>query len=535
MKKKNFLPVLMLVGLGSSLLLAPVVALAEVTEASATSTTDSSATELVETTVPTESTTSDSSTDQAEPSVPATSASSNADQEEPLVPATSTSSSTSQVDDSASSSSTPSTGEIGTESGTQPAASSAQSVTELEKNQEHLSSKTLAQPTENSTLVQENLGVTNPIHLRLSGVSYAPSEFTLHANIDWQPQKLDTIVDVVDIKGRLMYRSRYLNIYNLSDYIRINAQYYPNGIYTVIVRGETDYRNGNQKFLGRIAFKIENYRFAGEVPVPAATSNMTGARDKVYVGTNSIRLEPSRYYGGSVRIEGFINWLPYYYEGDTKVYDVKGRLMKTISNYSFNFGDRLHDYTSFDVSDFPDGIYIIVSSGKTDERNGNQSFYGRAAFEVRSGQYFQKTEVPQAFLSIINAQPVYRLYNPSRGVYLYSSKQSEVRLLINSGDWRNEGIGWKSPVQGQLVYRLRHPQQRTHFYTRNYNEYLLKGQQGWIPEGRAFHSGGNVAIYRVRNPRNGQYLFTQHISEVNTKVRQGWTNEGIGWYGMPKN
>lgn len=43
----------------------------------------------------------------------------------------------------------------------------------------------------------------------------------------------------------------------------------------------------------------------------------------------------------------------------------------------------------------------------------------------------------------INAQPMYRLYNPNSGDHHYMTSAAEKNTLVKIG-WRYEGVGWRS-------------------------------------------------------------------------------------------
>lgn len=60
-------------------------------------------------------------------------------------------------------------------------------------------------------------------------------------------------------------------------------------------------------------------------------------------------------------------------------------------------------------------------------------------------------------------------------------------MLSKQRGWKYEGIAWYSNPNGQTaIYRLYNNGNYEHFYTTSYQEYVIRGSQGWIKEGVAW-------------------------------------------------
>lgn len=136
---------------------------------------------------------------------------------------------------------------------------------------------------------------------------------------------------------------------------------------------------------------------------------------------------------------------------------------------------------------------------------------------------------------VSNTSSVYRVYNPNSGEHFYTKNSFEKDSLIKSG-WHNEGIAWKSYIEGVPVYRVYNPNAGDHHYTTNQNEVNNLVTKGWRDEGVAFYasSSKNEPVYRVYNPnaKAGAHHYTKNYFEKNSLVKVGWKYEGIGWYGL---
>lgn len=390
--------------------------------------------------------------------------------------------------------------------------------------------------TETAVAVPERAAV-NPIRLGAAATGYSDRHVTITGKIDWQPDYLDLDMDIVDSKGRSMYHRGVFLITNKEGNATTDVKYYPDGVYTVIVHGKTGRRDGYKQFIGRTAFYVRDGRFVSQEPVPVHLSGIVAPNNYVYEGINQFYFDitpyqrNSRYFYFTTRSY----WLPEEFTGSVAIYNLDRKAMASKDISHGKYGAYLNKFANFDLDKFPDGTYVIVASGEAGELNHNQKFYGQMAIRIQNGRYQGEVAVPADFsmLKPANVVPVYRLYNASRKAYLFTKNQTELNRLIASGQWKNEGVAWKTSDYGANVYRLYHPTQKVHFYTRNYDEYQKMVPRGWKQEGVAYRSAGSVVIYRLYNAKTKKYFFTKNVSERDLLVKRGWNNEGIGWYGMP--
>lgn len=138
--------------------------------------------------------------------------------------------------------------------------------------------------------------------------------------------------------------------------------------------------------------------------------------------------------------------------------------------------------------------------------------------------------------SDVNAQTMYRLYNPNSSEHFYSGDMNEVNVLKASG-WQYEGVGWYAPKSGIPVYRLYNPNTGLHHYTMDLNERNQLIAVGWADEPGWFSASPNgVPLFRQYNPyaAAGQatHNYTTDFNEHQTLVNSGWVNEGVCWYGI---
>lgn len=134
--------------------------------------------------------------------------------------------------------------------------------------------------------------------------------------------------------------------------------------------------------------------------------------------------------------------------------------------------------------------------------------------------------------------PMYRLYNYISGEHFYTGSESERTQLIADG-WKNEGIGWYAPSEGDPVYRLFNPE-GDHHYTTSSQERDALVKFGWVYEGVGWKTltkqdGVNaVPIYRQYNSNEPicNHNYTVSVHEMKSLVQLGWKDEEIGWYGV---
>lgn len=128
---------------------------------------------------------------------------------------------------------------------------------------------------------------------------------------------------------------------------------------------------------------------------------------------------------------------------------------------------------------------------------------------------------------------VYRLYHPNIKTHLYTTDTNEAKILQGRG-WNYEGISWKSEnKQGEEVFRLYHPGIKVHLYTKDSNEYKILATRGWNQEGVSYRSYGTVPVYRLYNPGLKKHLYTKDQNEYKILATRGWNQEGLAWNSQP--
>ena len=141
----------------------------------------------------------------------------------------------------------------------------------------------------------------------------------------------------------------------------------------------------------------------------------------------------------------------------------------------------------------------------------------------------------------IQAEALYRMYNPNSGEHFYTENAGERDSLVNNG-WRYEGVGWSAPETAPndshgIIYRLYNPNAGDHFYTTDNSERKHLISVGWKDEGSCCYSDAeskHVPIYRQYNPnaKTGAHNYTASASERDALIRAGWKDEGIAWYAV---
>lgn len=129
---------------------------------------------------------------------------------------------------------------------------------------------------------------------------------------------------------------------------------------------------------------------------------------------------------------------------------------------------------------------------------------------------------------------MYRLYNPNNGEHFYTKNGAERDMLKGVG-WKDEGVGWYAPTEGDPVYRLYNPNAGDHHYTLNGNEKDMLVKVGWRYEGVGWYSDTKktIKLYRAYNPnaKAGSHNYTVNGAEQTMLIQAGWKDEGLAWYG----
>lgn len=168
---------------------------------------------------------------------------------------------------------------------------------------------------------------------------------------------------------------------------------------------------------------------------------------------------------------------------------------------------------------------------------------GKATAIITGIGNFQAKKIVQ--FEVVDAQVMYRLYNPNSGEHFYTADSKERDNLVKAG-WKYEGEAWTAPKKSDTpVYRLYSG--TDHHYTTSSTERDNLVKVGWKDEGIGWYSENvktaedaeNICVYRLFNPNvvptaptnnSGSHHYTTDASERDTLVKVGWKYEGIGWY-----
>lgn len=124
---------------------------------------------------------------------------------------------------------------------------------------------------------------------------------------------------------------------------------------------------------------------------------------------------------------------------------------------------------------------------------------------------------------------VYRLYHPGNKRHLYTKDPNEANTLSKRG-WNFEGRSFGTATAGQPVYRLYNSSLKEHLYTTSKAENDALAARGWSAEGVSWYSSGTRPVYRLYHPGLNIHLYSSDKNEVNVLVTRGWKNENISFY-----
>ena len=188
---------------------------------------------------------------------------------------------------------------------------------------------------------------------------------------------------------------------------------------------------------------------------------------------------------------------------------------------------------------FPEGYTIssdvtISYLGKTYKNNDVYVYQGENKADITVGSLRFKLAYPA---------PLYRMYNTKTSEHLWTKSKKEYESAGSGSyaDWKAEGVAWYVPTSSSKpVYRLYNTKSGDHHYTTSATEKAKLVDSGqWRDEGIAFYSAtakdtNTIKVYRVYNSRlkRGQHHYTKSAAERDSLVKNsGWKDEGVGFYG----
>lgn len=129
-----------------------------------------------------------------------------------------------------------------------------------------------------------------------------------------------------------------------------------------------------------------------------------------------------------------------------------------------------------------------------------------------------------------NAGDMMRYYNKNKGTYLFTVNAAEIEKVKSFSYLEPQGAVFTTAKSGTKLYRFYHQKTGRYVFTGKQDEIEKMKKNGWVYEGFAFYSGGNVPITRLYHPTTGQHFYTGNVHEVHAFVRKGWVNEGVGFF-----
>lgn len=188
----------------------------------------------------------------------------------------------------------------------------------------------------------------------------------------------------------------------------------------------------------------------------------------------------------------------------------------------------LYNYTPYQPN--ASALNNLTGSGDSCGAYGNRNFWRLF------NEWFGSTLSDCSLVDV--GDNVYRLYNPAKRDYLYTTNSSEVCAAESLYGYNRDGFAFKttstSAAGSMPVYRLSAPG-GSHFYTISASEKNYAQSIGYIYEGIAYYAQPNNTpyyspVYRIRHP-SGQHFFTNSLSERDYYLSKlGFVNEGIVYY-----
>ena len=189
-----------------------------------------------------------------------------------------------------------------------------------------------------------------------------------------------------------------------------------------------------------------------------------------------------------------------------------------------------------------DGTATVTYAAPDERVKDDVEWYGAEGYYADQKNNAYGKEFTVSALPLKNSVNVamYRLFNTESGEHLYTSDSHEIAVLVATGKWNNEGIGWYAPVFSENpVYRVYNSKTGEHVFTKDANEKKTLVAAGWNDEGVAFYSDDSegVAVYRQFNTKAASSVASHNFTtDANEKTvlttKYGWNDEGIAWYGV---
>ncbi len=180
-----------------------------------------------------------------------------------------------------------------------------------------------------------------------------------------------------------------------------------------------------------------------------------------------------------------------------------------------------------------DGRLTKLPKPQAPQKKAFEGWYTAASggTKVGTANVYEKDAILYAHYTDLQDIAIYRVYNAKTKEHLWTASKNEYNTLPKYG-WKQEGVAWYAPNQGQSVYRLYNPKSKDHHYTSSQNEAkVLTSKHGWTYDNNkkpVFCSGGSIPIYRLYNSKYkvGSHHLTASKNEYITLPKYGWKQEG---------
>ena len=223
-----------------------------------------------------------------------------------------------------------------------------------------------------------------------------------------------------------------------------------------------------------------------------------------------------------------------------------------VSWYGFDNGDS--GIATYDIFVSTDGGEYVLWLDDTTALSGvyqgqsqrSYEFYSVATDNAGNSEATNQAQASTTTNSTSQQPAIYRLFNSSTGVHLYTANLVERDSVIqNLDNYTYEGVAYFAARSdnGVRVYRLYSPSVDGHFYTVDETERdEILASTDFVDEGAAFTAfdtqvEGTLPVYRFFDSGTGAYFYTSDENE-RASVEQNLPNyasQGIAFYSYPLN
>jgi len=201
----------------------------------------------------------------------------------------------------------------------------------------------------------------------------------------------------------------------------------------------------------------------------------------------------------------------------------------SVTWYGFDNGGS--GIASYDVFVSTDGGEFVLWQNDTTALSGiydgesdrSYQFYSVATDNAGNSESTIQVQTSTATNGNTQQPAIYRLFNSSTGVHLYTANPAERDSVIqNLSNYQYEGVSYFAARsdEGIPVYRVYNPVVDGHFYTTDAAERdtIIQSDPNYVLEGEAFTAftqqvEGTVPVYRFFISESGAYFYTSNEAE----------------------